>query len=57
VLVELQASKSDEAVANSEMVRKLQDQHRQLEEMLIKARVEIEVKSAENMALEQQVRF
>ena len=51
----MQVAKTEEHIQNLQMVHKLQEQNSQLESMVVKARVDIEVKSAENLSLEQQV--
>ncbi len=53
--MDMQAAKTEEQMNNTQLIHKLQEQYTQMENMLIKARVDIEVKSAENMALEEQV--
>eukprot|EP00301_Raphidiophrys_heterophryoidea_P001740 c10828_g1_i1.p1 GENE.c10828_g1_i1~~c10828_g1_i1.p1 ORF type:complete len:1377 (-),score=284.44 c10828_g1_i1:307-4395(-) len=56
ILERMDRDKLEERMSFTDSIVKLQTQNKSMEEMLVKARVDIEMKSAENTALEQQVK-
>jgi len=56
ILEKLERDKMEETINFTDTIVKLQTQSKSIEEMLVRARVDIEMKTAENNALEQQVK-